>query len=168
MSKSTDAAASSGTCGAMLYDTPVRDIACAMPYSDTATKAMKKCCKDADVVGYYDNCGVYCLALGQSAEELTDCLLDNGAKDGEVFCRDGNHASATATGADPDPSADTTVIQEGKGGKGGKDGDDGDSDSDSDDDEDAAALTRPSHTTVAGVVIGTLLFTATAFGGIII
>ncbi|KAL2108534.1 hypothetical protein VUR80DRAFT_3697 [Thermomyces stellatus] len=165
MSTTSVSAPASGTCGAVLYDTPVHDVACAMPYSEDNIDLMSKCCKEADVISYYDNCGLYCLALGQSAEELTDCLYDGGARYEHVFCRDGNDASATATGAEPRESADTEVVKSGD--DNDDDGDDGDGDGD-DDDEGAAAFTRPSHTTVAGVVIGTLLFTATAFGGIMI
>lgn len=66
---------SSTTCAANLYDTPVRDIACAMPYSDDNIDRLKKCCKGADIISYYDDCGLYCLALEQSAEELTDLSL---------------------------------------------------------------------------------------------
>lgn len=171
----TTAAPPSGTCGATLYDTPVDDVACAIPYSEDGIDWMSKCCKDADVISYYDNCGLYCLALGQSAADLTSCLLEEGAKDGQVFCRNGVDASssdagATATGAEPRESADTTVVQSGEDnessdGEGGSDGGDDDSEGD---DEDAAAFTRPSQTTLAGVVIGTLLFTATAFGGIMV
>lgn len=170
---------SSTTCAANLYDTPVRDIACAMPYSDDNIDRLKKCCKGADIISYYDDCGLYCLALEQSAEELTDCLYDEGAKYQDVFCRDGGDASATATGdTKPLESADTTVVS-GSGKKGGDDDDDDDEDSDSssgssndDDDEDddsPAAMIRPQgHTTVAGVVVGTLLFLAPAFGAILI
>lgn len=175
---------SSGTtCAANLYDTPVRDIACAMPYSDDNIDRLKKCCKGADVVSYYDDCGLYCLALEQSAEDLTDCLYDEGAKYQDVFCRDGGDASATATGdTKPLESADTTVVS-GSGKKGDDDDDDDDdSDSDSDssgskkgssdddeDDDSPAAITRPQgHTTLAGVVVGTLLFLAPAFGAVLI
>lgn len=173
---------SSGTtCAANLYDTPVRDIACAMPYSDDNIDRMKKCCKGADVVSYYDDCGLYCLALEQSAEDLTDCLFDEGAQYQDVFCRDGGDASATATGdTKPLESADTTVVS-GSGKKGDDDDeDDGDSDSDSDnssgsssdddeDDDSPAAIIRPQgHTTLAGVVVGTLLFLAPAFGAVLI
>lgn len=161
----TTAAAPAGTCGSTLYDTPVDDIACAMAHSDKNVDLMSKCCKDADVISYYDKCGVYCLALGQSAKDLTDCLHEAGAEYGQVFCRDddGKKESSTATGAKPKETADTSVEKEGKDG-GGEDGDkDGD-----DDEEGAAAIARPQHTTLAGVVVGTLLFTATAFGGMLI
>lgn len=170
-SATTTAAPASGTCAANLYDTPVRDIACAMPHSDKNIDMMTKCCKDADIVSYYDDCGIYCLALGQSSEDLSKCLYDAGAKYENVFCRDGGDASATATGnTKPLPSADTEVV---KGGKGGDDkDDDGDDkdgdDEDGDDDDSAAGVARPQHTTLAGVVVGTLLFTATAFGGMLL
>lgn len=170
MSTTTAAAPSAGTCGATLYDIPVDDVACAMPHSDSNVELFSKCCKDADVISYSDDCGVYCLALGQSEGDLRTCLFDEGATHGEVFCRSGqdpasSDTEATATGAEPRESADTTVVQEGEDNESSDDEDDEDGEGD---DESAAALARPAHTTVGGVVIGALLFTATAFGGIMI
>ena len=83
---------------ANLYDTPNHDAVCAMPYSANHTKLMSTCCKEADVISYYDNCGLYCLAIDQSVADLTKCLYDNGAAWEDVFCRGNKTATATATG----------------------------------------------------------------------
>ena len=149
-----------------LYDTPVRDIACAVPYSKDNLNHMSKCCKKADVVSYYDDCGLYCLALGQSADDLTQCLYDEGLKYPEVFCRDNGTASATATGGGELMASASVVATSGA----KKENDDEEEEEDNDGDEDSAgALARPQgHTTVVGVVIGTLLFSATAFGAALI
>lgn len=149
-----------------VYDTPVRDIACAVAYSEDNLDHMSKCCKEADVVSYYDDCGLYCLALGQSADDLTQCLYDEGLKYPEVFCRDNGTASATATGGgDLMPSSSVIATSGSK-----KETDDDTDEAEDDGDEDSAgALARPQeHTTVVGVVIGTLLFSATAFGAALI
>lgn len=160
----------SSACGVNLYDTPVRDIACAMPFSKDNVDIMSKCCKDADVISYYDDCGLYCLALGQSSGDLSACLFDKGAKWESVFCRDDGNATATATGGKVLESAAATVVS-----GGGSNSDDDDDDDDDNDDKDpessdnAAPFAQPQgHTTLLGVVIGTLLFSATAFGTLLI
>ncbi|KAL0934964.1 uncharacterized protein CTRU02_209555 [Colletotrichum truncatum] len=112
---SAPAASSTPACsGNLLYDSPSRDANCAMPYGGNNTEILKKCCKDADIISYYDNCGVYCLALGQSVGDLTTCLFENGASHKAVFCRGNLTASATATGnADLPASAKATVVASG-------------------------------------------------------
>ncbi|KAL6404592.1 hypothetical protein AUP68_11414 [Ilyonectria robusta] len=72
---SASASASAGSCGATLYDIPIKDAVCAMPYSKNHTSIMAACCNDADVVSYYNNCGLYCLALDQTIAELTNYKL---------------------------------------------------------------------------------------------
>ncbi|KAI2606799.1 uncharacterized protein GGS25DRAFT_306465 [Hypoxylon fragiforme] len=150
-----------------LYDIPSRDAVCAMPYADNYINMMSECCEDADVVSYYNNCGLYCLAVDQTVADLTDCLYDKGAKWQDVFCRGNTTATATATGAgEIDASASASVISSDSATK------TGDSNSDDDDSSStatpgAAPLTKPqTTTTVLGFAIGALLFSATAFGAI--
>ena len=113
----------SSTCGVNLYDTPVRDAVCAMSYSDENIKYMQACCKDADIVSYYDDCGLYCQALDQTIDDLTSCLYDEGAAYQDVFCTGANNATATSDG-EPLPSSTSRVI-----------GDDDDSNDDSNNDD---------------------------------
>lgn len=83
MSTTVSSAAASATCGSTLYNIPVDDAACAMPYSGNYTDIMEACCKSAAVISYYDNCGIYCLAIDQSISDLTDCMYKNGAPFGK-------------------------------------------------------------------------------------
>lgn len=99
----------SSACGTTLYDIPVQDAACAMPYGGNHTTLMLGCCKgDADVVSYADDCGLYCRASGQSVDDLTACLYGAGAAWEDVFCR--GNGTATATGAS---GADATALPSG-------------------------------------------------------
>ncbi|KAK6222706.1 hypothetical protein LQW54_000887 [Pestalotiopsis sp. IQ-011] len=101
MSTTTTSAASSATsatnCGASLYDIPVQDAACAMPYGGNHTDILAACCGSASVISYYGDCGVYCLAEDQSVADLTSCFYDHGAAYQDVFCH--GNTTATATGA---------------------------------------------------------------------
>ncbi|SPO05123.1 uncharacterized protein DNG_07808 [Cephalotrichum gorgonifer] len=163
------------SCGVQLYDTPVRDVACALPYAKENIDIMLKCCKDADVISYYNNCGLYCLALGQSSGDLSSCLYDKGAKWESVFCRDDGDEKATATGGEVLASAAATVVSSADS---NSDDDDDDKDKDKDkDDKDkndadegnAAPLAEPQgHITLLGIVIGTMLFSATTFGTLLV
>lgn len=172
MSTTTTSSAAAATTTAKscinVYNTPVDDIACAVPFTEDNVDHMSKCCKEADVISYYDDCGLYCLALGQSADDLTQCLYDEGLKYSEVFCRDNGTASATATGGGKlMPSA--SVVAESDEKKEKDDDKEKEENKEEDDDDSAGAIARPQgHTTVVGVVIGTLLFSATAFGAALI
>lgn len=110
---SSSAAASSTGCGAILYDIPTKDAACAMPYGGNHTDILTKCCNAADVVSYADNCGLYCLAQGQTVDDLTACLFQNGAPWADVFCSDTGNATATVTGNDAPLSSGASVIAAG-------------------------------------------------------
>lgn len=184
MSSSTVASAAAtatSVCTSNLYDIPVDDIACAMPYGKNHTDIMANCCGDADVVSYYNDCGIYCLALGQSADDLTECFYENGASHGvEVFCNAKNNTqSATGTGqADIPKTASASVVHaasatSSKSSSSDDDDDDSSDSNDSDsknstssDDDDSAAFSvkpQPAVTTL-GLAIGALLFSATTFG----
>lgn len=160
----------------LLYDTPVRDAACAVPYSKENIEHMKDCCNDAEVVAYYSNCGLYCLAQDQSVKDLTSCLFEKKIPYQNVFCR-GNE-TATATGsrtADLAATASASVVA------GGSDDDDNDDDDKKDDDkkdgsdssdsskgsgngDGDSAATKPG-VGMLGVTVGVLLF-STLFGAL--
>lgn len=116
MSSTTSASSSSPTCNGNIYVLPTQDSACALPNKDNATDIMSKCCSPASVTHYSDDCGIYCLAQEQSLGDLLDCLTDNGARNGDVFCNDQLNATATAdvtasatkTGGDGDATSSST------------------------------------------------------------
>ncbi|GKT64907.1 hypothetical protein ColTof4_07304 [Colletotrichum tofieldiae] len=167
---------STSVCTSNLYDTPIQDRVCAMPYGGNHTDIMSNCCKDADVVAYYDNCGLYCLALDQSIKDLQDCLFEQGAGYTDVFCRDnGNvNASATATGnAQPPSSAQASVVASGGAGTGDGDGDGnsasgsgGSASSTSSPNAAAGGLHAPAGVSTLGLTIGALLLSAATFGAL--
>jgi hypothetical protein len=108
-----------------VYNTPNQDNVCAMIYKGNATDIMSKCCGDAQLVAYQNDCGVYCVAIDQTIGELSDCLYSNGAPDANVFCS-GNKTTTKTEDAKVPASAQASVI-------------DGDDDDDKDDDETASA-----------------------------
>ncbi|WYZ44014.1 hypothetical protein EsH8_VII_000450 [Colletotrichum jinshuiense] len=169
------APSSTNTCTSNLYDTPSQDRVCAMPYGGNHTDIMSACCKDADVVAYYDNCGLYCLALDQSIKDLQACLFDHGAGWTEVFCRDnGNvNASATATGnSQPPSSAKASIVASGGGGKDGASGTAGGSSGGASSSPTSspnaapAGLHAPAGVSTLGLTIGALLLSAATFGAL--
>ncbi|KAI1084885.1 hypothetical protein F5B20DRAFT_576203 [Whalleya microplaca] len=161
-STTTSAVPTSSSC-TNLYDTPVHDAVCAMPFGGNHTDIMSACCKDADVVSYYNNCGLYCLAIDQSVADLTKCLYGKGAAWGDVFCRGNETATATATGKGDIPaSASASVVATAGATTTGKNGDSQPTSS-----KGAASSSKPQTTTsLLGFAIGALLFSATAFGAI--
>lgn len=42
-----------------IYEIPTQDAACAMPFGGNHTEILTKCCGDANVISYYDDCGLY-------------------------------------------------------------------------------------------------------------
>lgn len=105
-------------CGAITYDIPVKEAACAIP-GTSKKDSMKKCCK-TEVETYDNDCAMYCLVADQLVKDLVNCLTDEGIKDGQVFCNE----DMTATG-----TAEPTATQTGG-------GDDDDDDKDDEDDKD--------------------------------
>ncbi|KAH9987665.1 hypothetical protein F4779DRAFT_632338 [Xylariaceae sp. FL0662B] len=163
------AAPTASTACTNLYDTPVRDAVCAMPFANNNTEIMSACCKKADVVSYYNNCGLYCLAIDQSIADLTKCLYEKGAAWEAVFCRGNETATATATDGGAIPtSASASVVVTADASPTGKDEDGNDNDeSKPTASEGAAPSIKPQTTTsLLGFAIGALLFSATAFGAI--
>lgn len=173
---SPSAAPTAGSCH-NVYDIPTQDAACAMPYGSNHTDIMSRCCDSANVISYYDDCGLYCLAIGQDVGNLTQCLFDNGAADTDVWCRGNQTQTATETGdggAAPSTASARVVAT---GGAGSSDDDDGngsggngngnsnnDSSDDDDDDDSPAAAVMPGLS-VMGFTVGALLFSA-AFGAL--
>ncbi|KAH9885515.1 hypothetical protein F4778DRAFT_505441 [Xylariomycetidae sp. FL2044] len=162
---SSAAAAASPTC-ANVYAVPVLDALCAMPFGGNHTDIMKACCKDADVVSYYDDCGLYCLAQDQTVEDLRVCLYANGATytQIDVFCSGQDNATATATAAAVPSTAGASIIATGSDSEATADST-SDSSSSSTETPGAAPRTRPEFgVTTVGLTVGALLFSATAFG----
>lgn len=95
MSVTTTSASATSTCTPS-WKMPIRDAACAAPAQGNSSDAFDKCCKSAPINKYNDGCNMYCLALGQSQDDLSSCLTSNGIRFGQVFCASGN-SSATAT-----------------------------------------------------------------------
>ncbi|KAM0292382.1 hypothetical protein ACHAO9_002693 [Fusarium lateritium] len=120
-----------------VFNTPNQDNVCAMVYKDNATDIMSKCCGDAQLVAYQNDCGVYCVAIDQTIVELSDCLFSNGAPDANVFCS-GNKTTTKTEDAKVPASAQASVI----------DGDD--DDDDKDDDDKTASATGTSTETSSG------------------
>ncbi|KAI0019257.1 hypothetical protein F4780DRAFT_456933 [Xylariomycetidae sp. FL0641] len=182
MSTTTTSAASATTsavCGPQMYDIPVTEAACAVPFGGNHTDVMGNCCKSADVLSYASDCGLYCLGIEQTLADLRDCLYDGGLAYQDVFCNQVNltTASATATDATPASTASATVVVTNSSGGDNdndddNDGGDGDDSADGDGDDsktthtpNAAPSVRSEFTiSTIGLTIGALLFSATTFG----
>lgn len=175
----TSTSASAGPTGGFchnLYVVPTLDANCAMPFRGNHTDIMSNCCKEANVISYYDDCGIYCLAVGQDVSSLSRCLFDNGAADTEVFCRGNLTETATETGAGSVPeTASARIVASGSSSSDSDDEDGGDNnngngnsnDDNSNDDDSPAASVQPGLS-VLGFTIGALLVSATAFGALTI
>ncbi|KAI9166279.1 hypothetical protein HJFPF1_02378 [Paramyrothecium foliicola] len=149
----------------LLYDTPVRDAACAVPYDKENIEHMKDCCNDAEVVAYYSNCGLYCLAQDQSVKDLTDCLYEKKIAYQDVFCRGNETATATGSGtADLAATASASVIASGSDddsddkNDSNRNSDSSDSNGSGNGDGDSAA-SKPGAG-ILGVTVGALLLSA--------
>ncbi|KAJ4309068.1 hypothetical protein N0V84_011722 [Fusarium piperis] len=168
MSTTVSSAAPTGTLACRnLYDTPNKDATCGLSYSDKHIDIMKECCGDAQIVSYFDNCGLYCVALGQTTGELQKCMWDNGAAWEAPFC-----SNTTGTSLTTDPkipaTARATVISNDD-----KDDDDKDSDSTSTRSSSGAASTStdnaapnmtPPSINKMGLAIGALLLSSLTLG----
>ncbi|EPS26422.1 hypothetical protein PDE_01358 [Penicillium oxalicum 114-2] len=101
----TNAAIATPTaCTGNVYVLPnVTDAACGAPISGNITDAFDSCCKGNTPTKYENDCGIYCLAIGQDIGQLTKCLEQKSGSYA-VFCNKGTNATATA-------SASTTTTQ---------------------------------------------------------
>ncbi|KAI1781303.1 hypothetical protein F4818DRAFT_34652 [Hypoxylon cercidicola] len=170
---SAPAATTTSNCGATLYNIPVGDAACALAAGGNHTDVLSACCGSADVVSYYDGCGLYCLAAGQTVGDLTQCLFSHGAGWSDVFCNKDGNGTATATDAPLPTSAGASVVAT-HGGSGAAQTSDASSSSSSggsassatDSPAAAAPGLRPELGSIStlGLAIGALLFSATAIG----
>ncbi|KAL1963009.1 hypothetical protein VTN77DRAFT_8757 [Rasamsonia byssochlamydoides] len=100
MSTTTTAVSATSTpanCGAQLYEIPTTDAACAVPAQGNYSDVMHQCCGVASVQSYDNNCGLYCLAQGQSVGKLVSCLTEHGVGSAHVFCNHNQTATATAS-----------------------------------------------------------------------
>lgn len=150
----TTSSSAAATCTGNAWVLPVQDIACGLiSTSDKYSDIMDKCCKDANVESYNDDCGLYCLAQGQSGRDLLDCISDEGAKDGDFFCGGGN-LTQTASAALPSKTASSNDDDNDN---------DSDSDSDSSDDKDNAAVRAPA-VNKAGLGVLAMLFCTALLG----
>ncbi|KAI2465539.1 hypothetical protein F4781DRAFT_21274 [Annulohypoxylon bovei var. microspora] len=170
MSSTTTSAASatsSADCGANLYNIPVQDPAVGIRAGGNHTDIMAACCGAADVISYYSGCGLYCLAEGQSVNDVINCAYDKGAPYQDVFYRGNVNATATVTGTALPTSADASVVVTGGSTKATSSGASGsDSSASSTSSPGAAANVRPELGSLStmGLTIGALLLSATAFG----
>ncbi|KAI1273903.1 hypothetical protein F5Y07DRAFT_374868 [Xylaria sp. FL0933] len=153
---------------ANLYEIPISEAGCAVPFSDAHKDAMASCCKSADVISYFDDCGLYCEASGQTIKDLQDCLFGQKVAYQDVFCN--ANVNATATNTDPEipATASASVVAGGDDGKNGGDNnnDNGGDDSPAPSDSGSAAprIAPEMGVSMTGVTIGALLFSAMAFG----
>ncbi|KAF9770025.1 hypothetical protein IL306_012470 [Fusarium sp. DS 682] len=106
---STAIAAPSTGCASLLYDIPNKDNTCALPSKSNNTEILQKCCGDAKIVSYRDDCGIYCVALDQTIDDLSDCFFSHGAPRADVFCSGTNKTTKTKDAAVP-ATAQASVI----------------------------------------------------------
>lgn len=158
MTSTTSAASPTNTAclGSKVYDIPVQDPAVGILFGGNHTDIMKTCCKSADVISYYGDCGLYCLAIDQSVQDIINCCYKNGAPYTDVFYRGTVNASATATGTSLPTGAQASVVA--TGGSGKSDG------MASETGKSGAERTVGVEMSTLGLSIGALLFSATTFG----
>lgn len=86
----------SSTACASVWDFPGKDVGCGATVKGNMTDVFDECCKGNAPVKFHDDCGIYCLAQGQTLEKLRDCLTSKSNEYHGVFCNS-NKANATAT-----------------------------------------------------------------------
>ncbi|RYC62621.1 hypothetical protein CHU98_g3583 [Xylaria longipes] len=158
---------------ANLYEIPISEPGCAVSFAGAGHEdAMEACCKSADVVSYFNDCGLYCVAADQTIKELQDCLFGQKVAYQDVFCNAMNNATATNTDPDLPATASASVVAGGdddgddKNGD-GKDGDDSDDGKDDGDKGSAAPRLAPEFgLSKTGLTVGALLVSAMAFGAV--
>lgn len=158
----SSAASSTNTCaGPSLYDIPINDTACAVPAGGNHTEVMSKCCKGADVVSYNGECGLYCLALDQSVDDITECLFSNGVAWQDGFCHGTGNDTATAT-ENSSPTATGASVVSGSGDSASSTGSGASSSSTGGSDSSAAAPVR--GVSALGVTVSGLLLSSVMLG----
>ncbi|KAI0105279.1 hypothetical protein GGR51DRAFT_520216 [Nemania sp. FL0031] len=164
---SSSAAPSSTTAACSnLYEIPITEAGCALSFNSAHQAALTSCCKSADVISYFNDCGLYCSAVGQTVGDLQNCLFgEDGVAYQEVFCNAPQNATATNTDPDIPATATASVVAGGDDGDdNGKGGDDSDPAKPSDSGSAAPRLAPELGVSKAGLTIGALLFSAMALG----
>ncbi|KAI1735639.1 hypothetical protein F4680DRAFT_452726 [Xylaria scruposa] len=157
---------------ANLYEIPISEAGCAVSFAGAGHKdAMEACCKSADVVSYFNDCGLYCVAAGQTIKDLQDCLFGQKVAYQDVFCNAAVNATATNTNPEIPATASASVIADGNGSdKNGDDNNSGNNSSDNSDgkngDDKSAAPRLEFGFSKTGMTIGALLVSAMAFGAV--
>ncbi|KAI0858448.1 hypothetical protein F4860DRAFT_486248 [Xylaria cubensis] len=156
---------------ANLYEIPISEAGCAVSYAGAGHKdAMEACCKSADVVSYFNDCGLYCVAAGQTIKDLQDCLFDQKVAYQDVFCNANVNATATNTNPELPPTASASVVAGGSGKDGDGNGTDSGSGNGNGDGKNGgdgkSAATRLEGFSKTGMTIGALLVSALAFGAV--
>ncbi|KAF7715462.1 Uncharacterized protein PECH_007116 [Penicillium ucsense] len=101
------------TCTGNVYVLPnVTDAACGAPVSGNITDAFDSCCKGNTPTKYDNDCGIYCLAIGQDIGELTKCLEQKSGSY-SVFCNKGTNVTATASATTTKTSSTGTSTHSG-------------------------------------------------------
>ncbi|KAM5376241.1 hypothetical protein ACJZ2D_005612 [Fusarium nematophilum] len=155
MSSTVSAPATATTACTNLYDTPNQDATCAMPFKDSYIDIMKACCGDAKVVSYYNDCGLYCVALDQTVADLEKCLLGKEPLPQDVFCSGKNTSSLTSDPAVP-ATAQATTSGTSTGTAAASTG--------TNTDNAAPGVVPQSSVSTLGLAIGALLFSSMALG----
>lgn len=101
------ASTTAATCGTDVYQLPTTDVACGAQLTNNMASVFDECCKGDAPVKYNNDCGIYCLAQGQTVSELADCLMSKSNNYGGVFCND-SKPNATATEAATTTKATST------------------------------------------------------------
>lgn len=100
-------ATAAASCGTDVYQLPTTDVACGAQLTNNMNSVFHECCKGNAPVKYNNDCGIYCLAQGQTVSELSDCLMSKSNNYGGVFCND-SQPNATATEAATTTKATST------------------------------------------------------------
>ncbi|EXL54298.1 hypothetical protein FOCG_07369 [Fusarium oxysporum f. sp. radicis-lycopersici 26381] len=171
MSKTSTSTAASQTACADIYNTPNQDNVCAMFRKDNHTDIMQACCGEAKIISYSGDCGLYCVALDQTIDQLSKCLYDHGAPDEKGVWCSGNSKTTKTKDANIPATARATVISDDDDEKDKDKGDDKStstgtaSSSKSSETSNAAANTSPQFvTTTLGLTIGALVLSSMAIG----
>lgn len=98
VSTTSTAASASSTACTSVWDVPTTDVACGTTLKGNMTDVFDECCKGNAPVKFQHDCGIYCLAQGQTVDKLRDCLTSKSNEYHGVFCNS-NKANATATAA---------------------------------------------------------------------
>ncbi|KAH7227197.1 uncharacterized protein BKA55DRAFT_527191 [Fusarium redolens] len=112
MPKTSTLAAASQTACADIYNTPNQDNVCAMFRKDNHTDIMQACCGEAKIITYSGDCGLYCVALGQTIDQLSKCLYDHGAPDEKGVWCSGNSKTTKTKDASIPATARATVVSD--------------------------------------------------------